>query len=571
MVRFGVSAFVMTLVAPAFAQYAPPKQMTLTSTGVNLGDGRFVHTVTDLSVGPFTLERSHHGGQQKYPSKMFGLSWTHNYDIYVMEGDGLHQGDTPIIMGRTSATFSRGSSFLPFSPEDIGSTLTVVGGNFVYTTKQGDIYTFNQYVQATTPIGALRNQRIDNIVYADGRRLDFVYSSMKLVRVTSNLGYALVFDYNAAGNVSAACGFNTAQTYVPSGTTCAGAQLKTSYTYDGSSMLSSVTDVMGQSWGYSYTGGGINSVGCVMQVNSTSCLISNTFGATGKPSQVDHQTTPDGLSRVYYWDGADPDNPRKPWEPPTSTSGSLYGPESQEIVAVFGGGLLTEYNENGRASQFQWNGLLLTKLFYREANYVSKAFDLNNNDAGDTWTGKPGSGLTVSRSTTYPAKTSTGLVAVCDTAGPKTCNKPLTVSDYMGNQTVYTYSESHGGVLTETGPAVDGITPQTRYTYTSTPRYAWIKTSSGGYTQAAAPIYLLTQKSTCLKGAPASGGTGCALAGDEVKVSYDYGPDSGPNNLLVRGETVESGGVVHRSCYGYDWQGNKVSTTLPRAGLATCP
>jgi YD repeat-containing protein len=66
----------------------------------------------------------------------------------------------------------------------------------------------------------------------------------------------------------------------------------------------------------------------------------------------------------------------------------------------------------------------------------------------------------------------------------------------------------------------------------------------------------------------------CATAGDEVRTDYDYGPDSGPNNLLLRGQTVTStdGGVttVLRTCYGYDGQGNRISETQPRADLASC-
>ena len=62
---------------------------------------------------------------------------------------------------------------------------------------------------------------------------------------------------------------------------------------------------------------------------------------------------------------------------------------------------------------------------------------------------------------------------------------------------------------------------------------------------------------------------------DEVRTAYDYGPNSGPNNLLPRGQavTAEAGGqlVTHRTCYGYDARGRRISETQPNANLSTCP
>ena len=154
-------------------------------------------------------------------------------------------------------------------------------------------------------------------------------------------------------------------------------------------------------------------------------------------------------------------------------------------------------------------------------------------------------------------------------AGPadaKRCDKPIARIDERGNQTDYSYDPAHGGILTETAPAVNGVRAQTRYSYAQ--RYAWVKDSSGGYVQAAAPVWLLTRKSFCKVGA--ASGAGCALAGDEVVTTYDYGPDAGPNNLLLRGRVEDAGGAALRSCYSYDIWGNKISETKPRAGLVSC-
>ncbi|NCP12216.1 MAG: hypothetical protein GW859_09770, partial [Sphingomonadales bacterium] len=58
---------------------------------------------------------------------------------------------------------------------------------------------------------------------------------------------------------------------------------------------------------------------------------------------------------------------------------------------------------------------------------------------------------------------------------------------------------------------------------------------------------------------------------DEVVTDYDYGPNSGPNNLWLRGVAVTADGTTLRTCYGYDANGRKISETQPNANLGSCP
>jgi YD repeat-containing protein len=164
--------------------------------------------------------------------------------------------------------------------------------------------------------------------------------------------------------------------------------------------------------------------------------------------------------------------------------------------------------------------------------------------------------------------------AIYDVSHPKSAAKPLSRTDANGNTTTYTYAPEHGGVLTETGPAVNGVQPQTRHEYAQ--RYAWISNGSGGYVQAATPIWVPTAISLCrTSAATGNPAAPCATAGDEVRTAYDYGPDSGPNTLLLRGQSVTStdNGVTTtlRTCYGYDALGRRISETRPNANLASCP
>lgn len=152
---------------------------------------------------------------------------------------------------------------------------------------------------------------------------------------------------------------------------------------------------------------------------------------------------------------------------------------------------------------------------------------------------------------------------------PIKCNKANFVVDPRGKRTDYQYDPVHGGVVSVTGPAdANGVRPQTRYTYAQ--RYAWIKNSSGSHVRAASPIWVRTQEKYCRISSTVTG-SGCEAAGDEVVTTYDYGPDSGPNNLFVRGIAITADGATLRTCYGRDPRGNMISETRPRAGLASCP
>ena len=84
------------------------------------------------------------------------------------------------------------------------------------------------------------------------------------------------------------------------------------------------------------------------------------------------------------------------------------------------------------------------------------------------------------------------------------------------------------------------------------------------------PIWLLTSESRCRRTAATE--TGCVGgAADELVTTFDYGPEAGPNNLLLRGIVEDANGVASRTCYTYDAVGNRTGETMPLAGLTSCP
>jgi hypothetical protein len=171
----------------------------------------------------------------------------------------------------------------------------------------------------------------------------------------------------------------------------------------------------------------------------------------------------------------------------------------------------------------------------------------------------------------YPNAYTGAFVTGCGAgaADAKRCSQPIQVLDARGNATNFTYAPEHGGTLTETGPPVNGVSPQKRYTYVQ--RFAWYRNSAGAFAQAPTPVWLLDKVSYCKTGS--ASGNGCATAGDEVVTQYEYGPNSGPNNLLLRGLVEDATGTPRRTCYTYDNLGNRISETKPlgAAALSVCP
>lgn len=226
-------------------------------------------------------------------------------------------------------------------------------------------------------------------------------------------------------------------------------------------------------------------------------------------------------------------------------------------------GITKKVDPLGRTTTYTYDAFnRLLSVTPPEGNTTNYTYDSNGNVLQITLHPKTGSGSTpLSESWTYGS-------SPCYVS-PKTCNQPDTHTDPRGNVTTYSYDANHGGVLTETDPAdANGIHPVKRYAYAQ--RYAWIKNASGSYVQAPTPIWLRTEERTCAQTATV-GGACAGGSSDEIVTSYDYGPNSGPNNLLLRGKVVAASGTSLRTCYGYDQYGNKISETSPRAGLTSCP
>lgn len=166
---------------------------------------------------------------------------------------------------------------------------------------------------------------------------------------------------------------------------------------------------------------------------------------------------------------------------------------------------------------------------------------------------------------TYPKNGGTPLVTsatypesgITNCSNPKICNKPLTITDQAGVTTTYTYDPIHGGLLTETKPAVNGAQAQVRYGYTQ--KIPYVKNSLGALV-ANASVWRLTSISKCMT----ANLNVCVGTADEQRTEFS----NFTNNLLPRTTTVKSGdGAVELiSTTDYDIYGNIISVDGPRPG-----
>ncbi len=460
---------------------------------------------------------------------------------------------------------------------------------------------------------------VDSITEADGTRYSFQYDNpnpgvandARLRSVTSSKGYALLIEQAAGSSISRACVINLSVTAKPADNVCPAAAAETvNYTYSGGS-LAGVNDPTGRVSGFSYdtSASGAPTMAFTKPDPATqqqTAWLTNVLGAEYDEEgvlqeMVWRQDYAGGQSFAYAWDHT----PDAEGHPPVITGGSYTDALNHTTIVRYGFPVLPGTGPGSPCLlHFGCSGINVGDTVYQTTPGPIEMIDplgrLTKNDYCDPNTMQSSQPPLLDKclvsehleSFTDPKGIKTVLtydgyrniaqarripvhvdgvpdqseIVTSATYGCyKSCDKPVSTTDARGYVTTYTYDPAHGGILTRTGPAVNGITPQTRYSYAL--RKAWVKSGSG-YAQAATGTYLLAEERFCRTSNPAAGG--CTLAGDEVVTSYDYGPDSGPNTLLLRGKTVTADGVTLRTCYGYDESGQKVSETLPRAGLTSC-
>ncbi|WP_342249655.1 hypothetical protein [Sphingomonas sp. OTU376] len=574
----------------------PPKVYSTTPGGINVADASFAYSVPDLVIGPLKLERYHLQGLKKPNNPLIGTNMSHSFDIYVAanmrsptgapwnyparyrpvvhigaSASGVYAQPTNNLANIFAANLdAQRSGILSWSGGTSWST-----GHYVYTDRNGAIYTFSEAIPAA---GVTIGQRVTQIVFPDGRTQTFSYNASKQLKLVSDSsGYAIVFDYNGASDVTAACGFNLSRSYVDANSTCSGATLKVSYGYDGSGNLTSVTGVDGQVT--SYPGNVAYGIPCVQPAGYSGCKMAMSYSYDSSTTHT-VQTMADGS--VWTVQGSRPDlinNPESPDEPTDGgNSGYVTDPASKTTNFTFTKSTpYTITDPNGRTTSYRFEGGIefdYTGTPYSEGSLLLEAAMPEGNKYQAMYDGPF---FSVSKETVVPktGSSSPNLIkeygyGSCFTGGGtyQNCAKPVWIKDPKGNQTDFTYA-GWGGSLSEMQPAPGSGQARPLKLHTYVQKYAYVKNSGGSLVAAGSPIWLPSTDTLCQTYAGSSTAT-CDPAQPVTVTTYEYGPDGTADNLLVRGVVVSSGGISLRTCYGYDEYGNKIFETKPRAGLSSC-
>ncbi|GAA0474990.1 hypothetical protein GCM10009096_15740 [Parasphingorhabdus litoris] len=575
-----------------------PQVSTMSPHGVDLNTGRFVKEGTELSIGPLVVD--HYiksigeglgplGGQRppsRFATSLHGRTWQHSTG-------GIGQVPTNarfVQVGKQQIKFSILSSgaFFPLDSSNVGWKMVNSGSQHVLTYKSGTVYRFAGHSSLPASETLLISTE-----HPDGHTITNSYdSSGRLKLVKSNRGYAVVLDYS--GYNVAACGYNLTLTQVSTNSTCAASDLKITYGRDSSGKITSITNVAGEVVNLQYTG---RYISCVTLPNSSTCAIQNVHWTppagqvlvdlTKRFDHVVQQTTANG--EVWNYEHIATEDSGGDYTPYPGeilqTYSTMKPPIGRSTDAVFGNGFVQSIvGPEGRTSYtystqgayqityrdhytIHYYSIYPSKITYSEGNSIQFTRDWADNVTLRIERAKPGSGLANNTiGWIYPTSYQWASPSIC-AAADVLCDKPTRVIDPKGNETDYTYSATHGGMLTETKPAVNGVRPQIRRTYVQ--RNAMIKSGSS-YVAMQPAIWVLASEEYCKTSAAA--GSGCAGGtADEVVTTYDYGPTSGPNNLLQRGMVADSGGLNLRTCYTYDKYGRKIAETQPEGTGSTCP
>lgn len=575
-----LAALAALVAIPALAQtpplVMPPETAVVSPGGVDMVSGKYRNTGTDLSIGSeanggITFTRN----EQKAP---FTSNWHIflNREITRAPGSGPTTPSTIIFKIESQAIAKtyledQGVYFEQGMPTEGISTLQYVGGSgHRFTAADGTIYQFENNSNGDVWVSSIT--RLDGVIYtmsfdSNGDPQD---GNRRVRRVKSNTGYELIIQYAANGTdkISKACVFNTTVTTPPVAHTCPAGVQTVSYTYPaGSVSLASITDAVGKVWTINNSGG----VRSFFKPGIASAWLVNDSTQGGTPVPwVMKQTFADGRIIEYTYENLDPgmtDPPPPAFQTTRGISWTDNGtattqlgwdvrqqnelsplfispaptlvtdPLNRATAIAFTGAPFTQHGHvmwkslpNGRKETFQYDptGGALTQRKWEKATGFSDP-DLITNF-------------------TYNCAVSFN------------CAKPLTMTDPRGAVTDYTYSSTHGLMLTETLPDPDGAgplpRPQKRYTYQQF--RARFKNSSGSFVNGGF-VWLLTQISECRTTAAP-----CATS-DETVTSFAYPDALTTNNLLPLSKTVKAGdnSLSATTSWTYDADGNKLTEDGP--------
>jgi hypothetical protein len=451
-----------------------------------------------------------------------------------------------------------------------GSTLVKTGTVYIYTDSNGDIYNFDAFTGNVNPPYTGTIARLTSIQKANGVVISIAYDEYgsctpksvgcpdRIKSIISNAGYALKYEYGTGNfrqvtKVSAVNLTTGSCTLSPLNCATYDSSVDISYPFVSGKNVLDVTRSGGKTYRYGIWSTGYYEVDTLNYVRMPSGTEINVaydvyFRTTSYATAAGTWTyaySDTNLDLINSADGrqtfvTNPDNSNRSYS--FRKGAQLPTSETDEF------GKTTTY----LMTQLTGGQVAIGTVQKPEGNKSVYTYDARGNILAETIMPKSGSGLS-SKATTA------GFDTTC--ANLKTCNKPNWTKDFNNNQTDYTYSSVHGGLLTLTLPAdSNGLRQRTYNTYTA------FNTGSGD-------IHRLTRTETCgltsgqlsLTSCPATSGTSVTVTG--------YGDSStAPKTYKTFlpyqvTKTDGAGSLSETTTYAYDNVGNFVSVDGPRADV----
>lgn len=542
------------MMAPAFAQSAgsippPPVREAIDENGVDVLRGRFFVAQTDVSIG------SAEGGLAYTRYARDGV-WSDSEIATIDESGGVI---TVTIDGKSDSFVS--GTYAP--TEANGAKLEAVWPGFRYTSRDGTIASFHSNSGQLHSFYRASIGRVAEIIRPSGAKEQYVYQeaeycgsgwengdcpsgakqAWRLQSVTNSNGYSLGFTYasNATSlNVPAFRAWARITQVTASNVACApgcapaGGWPKATYA-EVDSVTRTTTDPLGRVTRY-IKNAGTGDFRIKRPGASTDNVVISYSGTTGMVSSV----TRDGVARSYAYSDAsgirtttvtDPNGGQKVYTGDLATYRVLSYRDELNRTTTY------KYDANGRVTHIIAPEGSTTAPY---SDYTLLSYDARGNVVERRHVSKtPGTPTDIVTTAGFPASCATAL----------TCNQPDWTRDAKGNQTDYTYNETHGGVLTVTAAAPTGGAPrpQTRIGYTL------VSSPLAGFPGA----YLVSSVSACQTTAS------CVGTADEVKATIGRG-----GNMLATSITsgAGDGSLTATKSVTYDSIGNLLTVDGPLAG-----
>lgn len=560
--------------SPSFAQTPPeptpasppPVRSAVDENGVDVTTGTFNFGQPGVSIGPAFP----HG--LSYSNETYAGGTTPGAVSSLQAA-----GSTYVVaVGGESDRFTlAGGTFTP--TEANGASLTLSSGVYTYTSRTGVVATFQTVSAWGQPLA-----RPQYVQFPDGTRVSYYFRfvndycpggaeggtcpaeggtriAYRLQSIVNNHGYQLKLTYasNTLNDlypastyeewtrITTVAALNNAVDYCdPVADTCTSlTHTWPSVSYASSGSTGTVTDAAGQATIYTSGSGtfgirlpGTPSTSEDISVNTSGGQVTSItrFGVTHSYSVSISGTTrtttvtdPNSGTRVYV----------------VNTSNSRLTQFTDELSRI----TAYSYDTNGR----------LTRVTRPDGDATAYTYDARGNVTESRY---------ISAYSGWPdLVVSASFDSTC--SNPLTCNRPNSTTDANGKTTDYTYSSTHGGVLTVTAPAPTSgaARPQTRTSYAT--RYAYYRQTSGGSpTASSLGVTVPTQTSACASGSAPS----CVGTTAETRTTIDWGPQTSgtANNLLPVSTTSGdgTGALAATNTATYDNIGNMLTVDGPLSG-----